>query len=378
MYYKNNIATLDNLMASELQNINYKTLTRTKSKNKQYPMGTVIKLNSNMLQLSVIIPAYNVENYIEKCIRSIYGQDIPVSDYEVIVVNDRSTDNTEHIITSLCKEFTTLQLINHQQNKHAGGARNTGLKLATGKYILFIDPDDYLTPNSLSSLLTEANKDNLDILMGDHFYSNNDQLEKNIYFSQNTTEIYSGSEFLKKNIHTNYVWQYLFKRSFLLENYLSFRENIARQDVDFVLKAIYKSNRIKYYPSHYYNYIYRKDSTINTISFTTFLADIEMLITVNEFNNNTVKNNEPQLYISIQKSIWNSLNSYFRKSFNYSNKEISIAFQKIKNSGLLYSLTSYNIRSYIIKYFTNLYVLFLISLKPMVYIYRLRLKFRKN
>lgn len=115
------------------------------------------------MKLSIIIPVYNAEKYLKKCLESIFVQDIPISDYEVIAVDDGSTDNSLKILENFKENFHNLQVIS-QKNKGEAGARNTALKLAKGDYITFLDNDDYYENNALSQSLEIIEKENLDIL----------------------------------------------------------------------------------------------------------------------------------------------------------------------------------------------------------------------
>ena len=117
-----------------------------------------------MLRLSFIVPVFGVEKYIEECIRSLYHQDIPKEEYEVICVDDCSPDNSAVIIERLQSEYPTLKLLRHTENKRQGGARNTGLREAQGRYVWFIDSDDYIQPNCLKALLNQAESEQLDVL----------------------------------------------------------------------------------------------------------------------------------------------------------------------------------------------------------------------
>ncbi|NHM06450.1 glycosyltransferase [Flavobacterium sp. CYK-4] len=114
------------------------------------------------MRLSIIIPAYKVADYIEKCIRSLEQQDLPAADFEIIVTNDGSPDNSSEIVRKLQTEFSNLTLID-QENQGVSMARNNAIAKAKGKYILPIDPDDYVLPNTLNRLLTIAENDNLDV-----------------------------------------------------------------------------------------------------------------------------------------------------------------------------------------------------------------------
>lgn len=116
------------------------------------------------MRLSFIVPAYKVEEFIEKCIRSLENQDVSQSEYEIIVTNDGSPDQSRQIVENLQKEFSNLRLIN-QENQGVSVARNEAIAAAKGKYIMPIDPDDFAEQNMLSQLLHQAESRDLDILV---------------------------------------------------------------------------------------------------------------------------------------------------------------------------------------------------------------------
>lgn len=106
---------------------------------------------------------YNVEKYVERCIRSLENQDIPTDEYEIICINDGSPDNCRNIIAILQEEFSNIILVD-QENKGVSVARNNGISVATGKYMLMIDPDDYIAENSFYDVLSYAERTNLDVV----------------------------------------------------------------------------------------------------------------------------------------------------------------------------------------------------------------------
>ena len=114
------------------------------------------------MDLSIIIPVYNVEKYIEKCLLSCIKQDISYEDYEIVVVNDGSPDNSITIVERIAKDYSNIRIIN-QENQGLSGARNTGMKHAKGNYIWFVDSDDYIEENCLGRIVSYLNGD-LDIL----------------------------------------------------------------------------------------------------------------------------------------------------------------------------------------------------------------------
>jgi len=105
-----------------------------------------------------------LEKYIAECLDSVYNQDIPETEYEVICVNDCSPDNSRAIVLEYQKKHSNLRLIEHETNKMLGGARNTGLRAAQGEYIWFVDSDDFVGENIISCLLKYSNDNKLDIL----------------------------------------------------------------------------------------------------------------------------------------------------------------------------------------------------------------------
>ena len=115
--------------------------------------------------LSIVVPAYNVERELEKCIESCLKQDIPQESYEIIIVNDGATDNTLQVATDIAAKYECVSIVN-QKNMGLSGARNTGLKYAKGKYVWFIDSDDYIKPNVLGNMIRQADDNNLDCLLG--------------------------------------------------------------------------------------------------------------------------------------------------------------------------------------------------------------------
>jgi glycosyltransferase involved in cell wall biosynthesis len=127
-----------------------------------------------MLKLSFILPCYNVTPYIGRCIESIEHQDIPQSEYEVICVDDCSTDDTVQKIKEYQAKYPNIQLICHEVNKTAGGARNTGIDAAKGEYLWFVDPDDAIVENVLGDLSKQIEKLKVDILFFNYNYIDED------------------------------------------------------------------------------------------------------------------------------------------------------------------------------------------------------------
>ena len=116
------------------------------------------------LRLSIIIPFYNVEKFIAECLDSVFQQDIPLNEYEVICVNDGSPDRSRDIVLSFMGRYPNLRLIEHDCNRKLGAARNTGRSIAKGKYIWNVDSDDKVIPNCLGEILNLCETNELDVL----------------------------------------------------------------------------------------------------------------------------------------------------------------------------------------------------------------------
>lgn len=201
------------------------------------------------------MPFYNVEKYIEECIRSLYDQDIPQEEYEVICVDDCSPDGSREIVERLQKEYKTLRLICHDRNKKLGGARNTGLKEANGEYIWFVDSDDTISPNVLKTILISAEKSGLDILQFDYHRANSF-----CQILEPDREIQVGENYLFENNSQKWydklsgAWQQLFRREFLCENELQFVEDVMFEDTDYLLHAFLVAQKVQHISIYAYNY----------------------------------------------------------------------------------------------------------------------------
>lgn len=222
------------------------------------------------MKISVIVPIYNVESYVRQCIQSILDQSI--KDIEIILVNDGSTDNSICKIQDLIDTNNNIILIN-QENKGLSAARNTGLKYAKGKYIAFIDSDDYVDTFFLERLYSEAETYDLDVACGGYSKLVNNtitpKLRKNELLKLGVID---GTTYLHKQFKLNdyrmEVWDDLYKRSFLMKYKLSFSNGLLHEDEDFTPSILLHAKRVKLVDSYGYIYRYRDNSIMNSkISF---------------------------------------------------------------------------------------------------------------
>ena len=206
--------------------------------------------------LSIIIPVYNADKFLTQCLESLCNQDLPSSDYEIIIINDGSSDGSSKIIQDFQEKQSNIIAIN-QENKGVSAARNAGLEIAKGEYITFIDADDFIQPNALLSIIKYLEKKQLDIL-----YCKIEiitEQEEHLYYLPETGK----EEVIKVGIeHPRRTFPATFYRKEIINN-LRFCEKISiGEDSLFNAIAQSKSKRVSYYSADYY--IYR--STRNSLS----------------------------------------------------------------------------------------------------------------
>jgi len=194
-------------------------------------------------KLSVIIPIYNVEQYVEKCIASVYQQNLSEDEFDVIVVDDESPDGSLAIVQGIAKHHTNIKIIS-QKNKGLGGARNTGVEATTTKYLLFLDSDDFLEPNVLPTYLDLAEKHRTDFVEFGVQAAFMDGTTKVIKSNTSNGNVYSGIDYA-----SNFEYMYssdnkLYATEFWHSNGLKFIEHIYIEDYEFMTRAFYKAQRI--------------------------------------------------------------------------------------------------------------------------------------
>ena len=234
------------------------------------------------MKLSIIVPIYNVALYLRKCVDSLLAQDI--TDYEIILVDDGSTDDSGAIADEIVKEAMgngqwaidnesnrqspianspTLRVI-HQENAGLSAARNTGIAVAQGEYIMFVDSDDYLQPNVLGALMEQVERDNLDVLRfryqnvresGEAFAPYKDMTNYNDYSPIPT----DGLTFLNERMGTQcYAVQFLVRREIVLLE--QFAPGIYFEDTDWTPRMLLRTKRVASSDLVVYNYLWREGS----------------------------------------------------------------------------------------------------------------------
>lgn len=219
------------------------------------------------MRFSIIIPIYNVSAFLPECLESVAGQSF--SDYEVVCVDDGSTDDSYGIAKGYVDAQEHWQLI-HQENHGLGGARNTGLKHASGDYVLFLDSDDRLRPDSLQILSENLENEDLLCFNGQRFheetgaYETADSLTPESYLSG--WDYFTNNALKQRDFAFVCVVLRCYKRTYLLAHDLWFKPGIYHEDNLFTPLACYHAGKVKVIPDILYDYRVRASSIMTTRS----------------------------------------------------------------------------------------------------------------
>lgn len=217
-----------------------------------------------MAKVSIIVPVYNVEKYLECCLESLINQTL--KDIEIICVNDGSTDNSGKILDNYAAKDNRIKIIS-QENKKQGAARNRGLEIACGEYIGFIDSDDYIDNDYYEKMYETSQKYSCDIVVASILKHKKNYDKFNILY-KNITEAETLSQKIdickdKKNRFFN-VTNKIYRSSFIKGNNLLFAEGCYFEDVMFSMKTIFYANKIFSCPNVKYHYVSHESSTVKS------------------------------------------------------------------------------------------------------------------
>ncbi|SHE37265.1 glycosyltransferase family 2 protein [Clostridium fallax] len=232
-------------------------------------------------KISVIVPVYNVENYIKECLDSLFSQTL--EELEIIIVNDGSKDNSLTIIEDLIKNKSNVKLIN-KENEGLGAARNTGLNYATGEYVAFIDSDDFVNINMFKDMYNLAKRESSDIVTcgnirfydGDIIKSKTSK-EYKVYNSEEALKL-----FLQKKIIEGFAVDKIYKKSLFIDNNIRYPEGKYYEDMEATVRLLFYANKITTLNSEFYYYRQRAGA----------ITKVYNKKMIDDFNDTVIKVNE--------------------------------------------------------------------------------------
>lgn len=241
-----------------------------------------------MTLLSIIIPVYNVEEYLSTCIDStLYYKE---NNIEILLIDDGSTDNSGSICDSYEKKDKRIRVY-HKENGGLSDARNYGIAQAKGKYILFLDSDDYIKQNSIISVMNMLIGEECDVIMSPY----NEYIDKRFKAISGTNDAidelvsYNKDEELIINLFRKTkllwsAWKFIVKRELLIQNNISFKKGYLHEDVDYTTRILLKMNTFKYYNNPWYCYrLERAGSIMNNKGFKSLNDTTDIIIDLKEY-----------------------------------------------------------------------------------------------
>ena len=246
-----------------------------------------------MAKLSIIVPIYYIEQYLRKCVDSLLNQDL--DNYEIILVDDGSPDECPQICDSYTEAYDNIRVI-HRNNGGLSAARNSGIEVAQGEYLMFVDSDDYIEPNVLGGLFAQIERDNLDVLRFDYrnvrivdaMHSEYEVFQpyKNPHEVDKRQDVVDGVTYLNERMgYRCYAWQFILRRELIYKNNFEignhksdnanlkletlnhksedsvlFAEGIHFEDVDWLPRMMLKAKRVGCTQTLAYNYFWREGS----------------------------------------------------------------------------------------------------------------------
>ncbi len=222
------------------------------------------------VHVSIIVPVYNVECYLEQCLKSILQQSF--ENYELLCVDDGSTDNSGKILKEYALKYNRIKVITHEKNLGLSAARNTGLKYANGKYVMFVDSDDFIEKNALEELFCIAEEAQVDIVYFNIKWSddieNKTKIDVEPHYWYGYNGIYSGKELftLFADNHQMKVeaCRQFIRKKFLEDKKIKFYDQILHEDILFSFLCAMNAEKVIDINKEYYIQRYRKDSITHT------------------------------------------------------------------------------------------------------------------
>jgi glycosyltransferase involved in cell wall biosynthesis len=215
--------------------------------------------------ISIVVPIYKVEDYIDKCINSLINQ--TYKNIEIILVDDGSPDRCPEICDNYAKEDNRIKVF-HKKNGGLSDARNAGLKLAEGKYILFVDSDDYIELDTCKRFIDIIGNNKPDIVVGNARRIENGSIKAMQHKFITHTKVVTGMQYLKEELKSGSMymvaWLNLYNKEYMLRNGLEFRVGLLHEDEEFTPRAFLKAEKVIGSDFIFYNYLIRDGSITTT------------------------------------------------------------------------------------------------------------------
>lgn len=289
--------------------------------------------------LTYIVPVFNTERFLLRCLRSIVDQDLAEDAYEVLVVDDGSTDGSCAKVQSFIDEGHPQVRLLTQPNSGVSAARNLALEHAHGRYLYFVDSDDFLMEGQMSALLTQAVDENLDVLVFNYNRTDEDGniIEASSGADVGTSTATTGVEFLQGHSMTPYIWRYLIRRELIQSNNWRFdRSLIVCEDGELIARFMLSAQRVMGNNVSPYCYVIRGDSAMNCKDSShlrrRIFSQIDSAISIND----TIERYQKLTGAMVPASVsgLRNLYLYFSMTKALTSGNVSESIDRMRNAGL--------------------------------------------
>lgn len=294
-----------------------------------------MKDSDHSCQLSIIVPVYNVEKYIHACMESIFRQGMDDKVFEVIIVNDGTQDRSMEVIQDIISQHDNITVIN-QENLSLSVARNNGIAVAKGEYILMPDSDDLLIDNSLLILLEKALESKADLVVADFLEMTDEEIKRLDNVAQKYLKVKekTGEQMFLEDLNPRqcYVWRTLYRRAFIQENNLTFIPGVRYQDVPFTHECYLRAKKCLRV-SRLLN-VYRKGHASATYSFNKKKAHDLITVIAGTWKLRKIEGLSPAVLLKLEDDVFTSFSLliYFMLYGMKDAKERQEVFQDLNNT----------------------------------------------
>lgn len=309
-------------------------------------------------KVSVILPVYNMENYLKRCLDSILNQTF--IDFEIIIINDGSIDNSEIICNEYALQDNRIKVIT-TKNRGLSSARNLGIDKSNGKYIIFCDSDDWIEKNAIEILVNAIEFNNCDMAICGYKMDFVGEKDNSISINCKNKMYESIDEFMKEysfyrsNYLFGFVWNKIFRTSIVKKNKIYFEKNVFCEDLYFVFKFIPKCKRINSINAKLYHYMHQSNNTLSKKKKDEFkvMNDIydrtkSFLIVSNsyEYNKEYLNSTYIESMIAyIMNYVMNNENIYSNMKNIYLEMRLIDAFKDFKSEKMFYKIMFFMLKN---------------------------------
>ncbi|MGL5820684.1 MAG: glycosyltransferase [Sarcina sp.] len=283
--------------------------------------------------LSIVIPVYNVENYLEECINSVICES---DNLEIILVNDGSKDSSLEICKKYEDKYSNVKIVD-KENGGLSSARNAGLEVAKGKYILFLDSDDYLVKGSIPKIMEYINNKDIDVIMSGYYEVCDNKIEDTINFN---IDNHDKIDKIREEIFNNdaqciwTAWKFIVKREFLTEKGIMFKEGYLHEDVDYTVKILLAMNTFNYMDFNWYCYrVTREGSIMNKRKIKSSIHTAQIIVDLEKEIKESKEENK--FYNLVMRKLSDTFFTTIRYSVNSTDEELKELSNIVSENGFL-------------------------------------------